>query len=133
MRHPFRALTPYVAALAVALAFAAPVAAQETAPAPAAPAMKDLPLTPEQRQGFVATYTLTTPEGAMPFRIFEQAGALHGQPGDDEPKRLLYQGDNVFQPEGMPEFTVTFTMEGTKATKFVVKSPEFTLEGVRNP
>ena len=90
-------------------------------------------LTPEQRQGFVATYTLTTPEGAMPFRIFEQAGALHGQPGDDEPKRLLYQGDNVFQPEGMPEFTVTFTMEGTKATKFVVKSPEFTLEGVRNP
>ena len=136
MRQPLRALTPYLAALAVALAFAAPAAAQETAPAAAAAAqgaMKDLPLTTEQRQGFVATYTINTPDGAMPFRIYEQNGALHGQPGDDEPKRLLYQGNNVFHPEGMPEFTVTFTLDGTKATKFVVKSPEFTLEGVRMP
>jgi hypothetical protein len=134
MRQAFRALTPYLAALAVALAFAAPAAAQDAATAPAAQAaMKDLPLTVEQRQGFVATYTLNTPDGAMPFRIFEQNGALHGQPGDDEPKRLQYQGENVFMPEGMPEFTLTFTMEGQRATKFVVKSPEFTLEGVRMP
>ena len=130
MRHPLRAL---LAALAIALAFAAaPAAAQETAPAPAAE-VKDLPLTAEQRQGFVASYTLNTPDGAMPFRIYEQNGALFGQPGDDDPKRLLYQGENVFHPEGMAEFTLTFTMEGLKATKFVVKSPEWTLEGVRAP
>ena len=45
---------------------------------------------------------------------------------------MLHQGGNVFHPEGMPEFVVTFTMEGAKATKFVVKSPEFTMEGIRN-
>ena len=134
MRNPSRLrLAPYFAALAIATAAAAPAAAQETTPAPATAEMKDLPLTPEQRQGYVGVYSITTPEGTMPFRIYEVNGALHGQPGDDDPKRLLYQGNNVFQPEGMPEFVVTFTMDGAKATSFVVKSPEFTLEGKRVP
>ena len=130
-----RRMLPYLAALAVALAFAAPAAAQQPAPAPApaAPEMKDLPLTPEQRQGYVGSYSVATPDGAMTFRIYEQTGALFGAPGDDEPKRLLYQGENLFRPEGMPEFSLTFTMEGARAAKFVVKSPERTLEGVRVP
>jgi hypothetical protein len=132
-----RRMLPYLAALSVALAFAAPVTAQQPAPAPApapaTPEMKDLPLTPEQRQSYVANYSVTTPEGTMVFRIYEEGGVLKGAPADDEPKRLLYQGDHVFQPEGLPGFSLTFTMEGARAAKFVVKSPEWTLEGVRMP
>ena len=123
----------YLAALAAALVFAAPATAQQAPAAPGAPEMKDLPLTVEQRQSYVANYRVTTPEGPMIFRIFEDAGVLKGVPGDDEPKRLLYQGENVFRPEGLPGFSITFTMEGAKATKFVVKSPEWTMEGVRVP
>jgi hypothetical protein len=126
-------LAPYFAALAIATAAAAPAGAQETTPAPATAEMKDLPLTPEQRQGYVGVYSVAMPEGTMNFRVYEQAGALFGAPGDDEPKRLLYQGENLFRPEGMPEFSLTFTMEGMRAAKFVVKSPEFTLEGKRVP
>ena len=134
MTRSFRALMPYVAALAIALAFAAPAAAQDAAATvPAAQAMKDLPLTAEQRQGLVATYTVVTPEGQMSFRIFEEAGVLKGAPGEGEAKRLLHQGGNVFHPEGMPEFKLTFTMEGAKATKFVAVTPEFTLEATRAP
>jgi hypothetical protein len=126
-------LAPYFAALAIAATAAAPAAAQETTPAPATAEMKDLPLTAEQRQAYVGVYSVAMPEGTMNFRVYEQAGALFGAPGDDEPKRLLYQGENLFRPEGMPEFSVAFTMEGSRAAKFVVKSPEFTLEGIRVP
>jgi hypothetical protein len=95
--------------------------------------MKDLPLTAEQRQGYVANYSVTTPEGTMVFRIYEEGGVLKGAPADDEPKRLQYQGENVFRPEGLPEFTLTFTMEGARATKFVARRGDMVLEGVRMP
>lgn len=127
-------MIPCFAALSLALAFAAPAAAQAPAQAaPSAQATKDLPLTAQQRQSYAADYTLTTPEGPMVFRIYEEAGVLKGAPRGDDPKRLLYQGGNVFQPEGMPEFSLTFTMDAGRATKFVVRSPEWTMEGVRNP
>ena len=132
MRPSFRALTPYLAALAIALAFAAPAAAQD-ATAAAAPAMKDLPLTAEQRQGYIGSYAAATPDGRMAFRIYEEAGVLKGQPEGNEPKRLFYQGENVFHPEGMPEFKVTFTMDGAKAAKFVATTPEGPIEAVRVP
>ena len=127
-------LIPIFAALSLALVFAAPAAAQAPAqPSPSAQAMKDLPLTAQQRQSYVANYTMTTPDGPMPFRIFEEGGVLKGAPGDSEPKRLMYQGENVFHPEGMPEFTLTFALDGARATKFVVRSPEWTMEAIRNP
>jgi len=134
MKTKFRTRSmAYLAALAAALAFAAPATAQQAPAAPAPSEARDLPLTAEQRQSYVASYTLTTPDGPMIFRIYEEAGVLKGMPGDDEPKRLLYQGENVFHPEGLSGFSITFTMDSGRATKFVVKSPEWTMEGVRVP
>ena len=127
-----------LACAAAALALAAPMrlAAQTQTPAappaapaaPAADAPKDLPLTAEQRQAYVGTYEATLPDGQkVNLRVFEENGVLRGLPSNRDAadsRRLLYQGDNVFQPEGMPRFVMTFTVADGKATKFT-----FTREG----
>jgi hypothetical protein len=115
-----------LACAAAALALAAPtrLAAQAQTPAPAAATetVKDLPLTAEQRQACVGTYEATGPDGQkVSMRVFEENGVLRGLPSNrdqSESRRLLYQGDNVFQPEGMPRFVMTFTIADGKATKF---------------
>lgn len=128
-------LAPFACALAVGLALPAAAHAQSDAPAaPGASAVKDLPLTAEERQRFVGHYVVTivgADRPPMPFRIYEEQGALHGRPEGDEPKRLLFQGNNVFSPEGEPGWSVTFTMEGGQAKRFRITSPEGVIEGVR--
>jgi len=121
-----------LACAAAVLALAAPLrlAAQTQTPAPAAASetVKDLPVAAEQRQAYVGTYEATMPDGQkVSLRVFEENGVLRGLPSNRDPsdsKRLLYQGDNVFQPEGMPRFVMTFTLADGKATKF-----SFTREG----
>lgn len=121
-----------LACAAAALALAAPMrlAAQTQTPAPAAATetVKDLPLTAEQRQAYVGTYEASGPDGQkVSMRVFEENGALRGLPSNrdaSQSRRLLYQGDNVFQPEGMSSFVMTFTLADGKATKF-----SFTREG----
>lgn len=115
------------AALLVAAAAPARLHAQAQPPA-AAQEAKDLPLTAEQRLVYVGHYEATRPDGRkMGLRVFEENGALRGLPDDkdgSESKRLVYQGDNVFYPEGVPYFVMTFTVADGKATKF-----SFTREG----
>ncbi|HEX6749590.1 MAG TPA: hypothetical protein VF092_20025 [Longimicrobium sp.] len=109
------------AAAVLALALPARAAAQQTPAPPAqAAAPKDLPLTAEQRQAYVGTYDVSRPDGEkVTLRIFEEDGVLKGQPSDNptEVKRLMYQGDNVFVPEGVP-MTLAFTVVDGRATKF---------------
>ena len=131
-----RDLAPY--AVALLLIIAAPANVSGQAPSrdttPAAATVKDLPLTPAQRQVFVGTYRVALPHGEeRTARIFEENGVLKMHPSDAEPARLLYQGNNVFHPQGMPHFVFTFTVENGRATKFTVRREDGVMEGVRVP
>ena len=98
--------------------------------------VKDVPLTAAQRQAFVGSYSVTLPGGGQSsLRIFEENGVLKGQPENQpgDARRLLYQGDNVFWPEGTPNFTLTFVVEGGRATKFTGRRPDGVIEGIRIP
>jgi hypothetical protein len=108
----------------------------------ASPRVKDLPLTAAQRQAFVGTYSVTAtagsplpPDASMSFRVVEENGVLMAKGGDEEAKRLLYQGDNVFRPEGVRDvtLTVTFVVENGRATKFILRKEDGVIEGVRVP
>lgn len=140
MTAHFRALvnlTPCALALLLALGLPARAAGQEPARDTTAtsPPVKDLPLTAAQRQAFVGTYAVTLPFGEpRSLRIFEENGVLMARP-DDRPEatRLLYQGDNVFRPEGVPNFVFTFVLENGRATKFSVPREDGVMVGVRAP
>jgi len=100
----------------------------------AADTVKDLPLTAAQRQSFVGSYSVTLPLGGENdlLRIFDENGVLKAQSlHDKETRRLLYQGDAIFRPEGIPDFVITFVLEGGRATKFTARKPEGAMEGVR--
>jgi hypothetical protein len=137
LRSRFARLIPLAGALSVSLALSTAAEAQAAPGAPAASAAaaaQDLPLTAEQRQQFVGVYVVSMPGApgrAMPFRVYEEQGALYGQPQGGSAKRLLYQGENRFSAEGEPESVVSFTVEGGKAARFTVATPQGVLEGVR--
>lgn len=99
-------------------------------------AVADLPTSAAERQQLVGAYLLyaagSTTGRAMPFRVYEQGGALYGQPQGGEPMRLLKQGERVFRAEREPESIVTFTVENGSATGFSVVSPDGTFEAVRD-
>jgi hypothetical protein len=116
--------TPATLALATALALGAGVsraAAQDTSAArtsPAPAAAKEPALTAAQRQAYVGTYAFTRSDGRqMSLRIYDENGALHGEPTGQTPKRLVYLGDAAFQPEGLPDLKLTFTLVDGRATK----------------
>jgi hypothetical protein len=123
--------------LVLTFGFSAPVAvaqARRGDTTRVADSVKDLPLTAAQRESFVGTYSVTLPRGGENdlLRIFDEQGALKAQSmHDKETRRLLYQGDAVFRPEGIPDFVITFVLEGGRATKFTARRPEGVMEGVR--
>ena len=128
-------LTPCTFVLLLALGLPARAASQAQARDTAASSapVKDLPLTAAQRQAFVGSYSVTLPFGEpTSLRIFEENGVLKGQPEDQEARRFLYQGDNVFRPEGA-DFILTFVVDGGRATKFTARRPDGVMEGVRVP
>jgi hypothetical protein len=96
---------------------------------------KDLPLTAAQRQAFVGSYAVTLPYGERrSFRIFEENGTLKAQTDEDPgSRRLLYQGDNIFHPAGMPHFAFTFVLQGGLATSFTVQREDGVMKGTRIP
>jgi hypothetical protein len=95
-------------------------------------AAKDLPLTAAQRQVFIGTYSVTLPQGEpTSLRVYEENGALMGQPEHQEAKRLLHQGENVFFVEGVPDFSLAFVVENGRATKFTLRKADGMGEGVR--
>jgi hypothetical protein len=96
--------------------------------------VKDLPLTAGQRQSFVGSYSVTLPLGGENdlLRVFDENGVLKAQSmHDKETRRLVYQGDAAFRPEGIPDFVITFVLEGGRATKFTARRPEGVMKGVR--
>jgi hypothetical protein len=127
-------LIPVVFALA--LVFPAGAAAQTQPGDPTHKGTpKDLPLTAAQRQAFVGSYAVTLPYGEpRSLRIFEENGMLKAQTEEDPgSRRLLYQGDNIFHPEGMPQFAFTFVLEGGRATSFTVQREDGVMKGTRIP
>ena len=134
MTPRLRTLTPCALALLLALGLPARAASQAQArdSAETSAPVKDLPLTAAQRQAFVGNYSVTLPFGEpTSLRIFEENGVLKGEPENQEARRLLYQGDNVFQPEGTPDLVFTFVLEGGRATKFTVRRPDGVMHGIR--
>jgi hypothetical protein len=130
-------LTPFAGVLALALVLPVTVKAQSAPNTPTtaeANAVKDLPLDRAERQQFVGTYLLSMPgsEGrTMPFRVYEEEGALYGQPLGGQAMRLMYQGENRFRPEKERESLMTFAVEGGKVIHFSVVTPQGTLQGMR--
>jgi hypothetical protein len=127
-------------AVALLLALFVPARAAGQAPsrdttAAAAPA-KDLPLTAAERQVFVGKYAATLPHGEQTtLRVFEENGQLKGEP-ENQPGtalRLLYQGDNVFWPDGVQNFVLTFVVENGRATRLTVRREDGVMEGTRVP
>ncbi len=101
---------------------------------PAADAVKDLPLTAEQRSAVVGRYLVTLPHGPrVSFRVFEENGVLKGQPEGEGAARLLHQGDNVFFVEGVPDFSFAFHVENGRATKLTLRKEDGMGECVRIP
>jgi hypothetical protein len=97
--------------------------------------VKDLPLTAAQRQTYMGTYALTMQSGEQSaVRVFEENGVLKArEENQNEPHRLLHQGDTVFLAEGMPGITITFVVESGRATRFTVRTPDGPLDAVRVP
>ena len=127
-------LFPYAAALALALVAPLTATAQTPAAAPAAAQgdVKDLPLGAAERQRYVGRYTVTTPEGTMVLRVYEEGEKLMGVPeGDPEPSRLLYQGDHTFRPEMNVAMKIVFTVADDRATKFTLTREGMTMEAIR--
>ncbi len=133
--RPRKPSTFTAASIALALVFgvSAPAAAQAKPgdTTRTADAAKDLPLTAAQRQSFVGSYSVTLPlGGGSVVRIFEENGVLKAF-SEGETHRLVYQGDAVFRPEGVPDFVLTFVIEGGRATRFTGRKPDGVMEGVR--
>jgi hypothetical protein len=99
--------------------------------------VRDLPMTAAQRQVFFGSYAVTLPHGETgdTGRIFEENGSLRLQAGGEKGRsvRLLYQGEGVFVPEGIPDFVFTFALENGRATRFTVRRPDGVMVGVRIP
>ena len=140
MSHPsiVARLAPF--ALALGIVVAAPDVGSAQAPAQPAPAatseVKDLPLTSAERQKYLGSYTIAIPDGSrLVLRIYEEDGKLMGKPegDDDEPSRILYQGDHTFRPEANTAMLVSFTVVGDRATKLTVSREGMAMEGLRNP
>lgn len=93
----------------------------------------DLPLTAAQRQAYVGVYSVSLPQGEQTMlNVYEENGILMAHPDNqDESRKLVYQGDNVFLADGDPEFAIVFVVENGRATKFTVRRADGVIQGVR--
>ncbi len=81
-------------------------------------AVKDLPLTDEERARYVGTYEL--PDVGMELRVYVDGDALMSHVEGQPAVRLRYQGDDVFIPTFDDRVRLVFDVEGGKATGFVL-------------
>ena len=85
MFHLRRAV-PMAFAAMLAVAAAAPTEAAAQQAAPAAAAEPGGALTPEQRKVYQGSYDVSTPDGPLVLRIFEENGVMRGERvGDPAP------------------------------------------------
>lgn len=133
LHWPRRRAAALVCLLAIGLPASASAQALSHDTSAASVAMKDLPLTAAQRQVYVGVYTVSLPQGEQTtVNVYEQNGALNLLPGNqDESRKLVYQGDNVFFAGGDPNFALVFVVENGHATRFTVNRADGVIEGVR--
>jgi hypothetical protein len=113
----------------------APSTGAPGAGAAVAPAMRDLPLSAAQRQRFVGRYTVVEAAGQppTPLRVWEEGAVLVAQLRTNDPTRLLYQGAGEFRPAAAPAVRIAFAVEGGRAARLAVVTPEGTMRGTRDP
>ena len=137
MPAPFRRtlLLAVIAAAALAMGATDAASAQQQTAAPAAASAAAPALTPEQRQLYAGSYTVSMPDGQkMVLHIHDRNGQLFGQAeGDEDESRLVNLGRQRLQLEETPEYILTFTVVNGKAAKFNVTLNGANVEGVRNP
>lgn len=120
-------------ALLLTLSSTAGHAQAQTRDTTRAAVVTDLPLTAAQRQAYVGVYSVSLPQGEQTMlNVFEENGILMAHPDNqDESRKLVYQGDNVFLAGGDPEFAIVFVVENGRATKFTVRRADGVIQGVR--
>lgn len=137
MPAPFRRTLPLalIAAAALALGTADAASAQQQTAAPAGASAAALALTPEQRQLYAGSYTVSMPDGQkMVLHIHDRDGQLFGErEGDPDQTRLVNLGGHRLQVEETPDMILTFTVADGKAAKFNITVDGANLEAVRNP
>ena len=134
--RPFARIASLAGALSLSLVLAGRVQAQAapTAAPAAAASTQEVALTAAERQQLVGTYVLSMqgmPGQSMPFRVYEEQGALYGQPQGGAAKRMIHQGGHRFRADGEEGAAIAFTLEAGKPTRFTVTTPQGTLEGTR--
>jgi hypothetical protein len=133
MTSPLGTTRSLAVAVAAALALAAGTGtahAQTPTPTEARPA--EQPLSAAARAAYVGEYEVKDMDAPMTVRVYVEDDKLMARPGDDEPSRLLFQGNHSFKPEMAPEALLVFTVVDGKATRFVYTTPDGGgAEGVR--
>ncbi|HWE42441.1 MAG TPA: hypothetical protein VG432_08045 [Gemmatimonadaceae bacterium] len=97
------------------------------------PLVREIPLTPAQRQAYAGIYAVTLPQGEQTtLDVYEENGVLKAHPANqDESRILVYRGDNEFLAGGDPDFVLIFVMENGRATKFTVRRGDGVIQGRR--
>ncbi|MEM6285730.1 MAG: nuclear transport factor 2 family protein [Bacteroidota bacterium] len=96
------------------------------------PEVRDLPLDDALRDHLVGRYSLTMRDAdgpALSLRLFVEEGALLGAINDNDPTRMLYQGDRRFRPEDAP--VVLLIAPEAEEARLVVETPDGVMDGVR--
>ncbi len=91
-------------------------------------------LTPEQRELYAGTYAVTTPAGTpLPIRIVVEGDRVMAQAQGQGAFELIPYGNHVFGAAFDRTLRVTFTVEGSRATKLVLRQGGAVMEGARTP
>jgi CubicO group peptidase (beta-lactamase class C family) len=99
--------------------------------APVGTAGPVLPRDAEARYGGLYELRDNPSKPGMPLRVFAEDGQLRGQIRSNTPSVLDYLGNDRFRPVDSPEFTVTFTVTGDRATGLVMEAPGMRWTGTR--
>lgn len=98
------------------------------------PDVRDLPLDDHLRDRLVGRYDLAMRNGDGPtlsLRLFVEDGVLLGAINDNDPTRMLHQGDAAFRPEATPVALLTATEAEDGALRLVVETPDGVMDGTR--
>jgi hypothetical protein len=104
---------------AALLLLAAPLAAQEVAPAASPAPRRDSlvtrPLSAADREKFVGDYDISLPNGwIMPVLVFVEDDQLMAQPEGDQKSPLRYLGDDTFGLDFDPTLRLAFEVKEGK-------------------
>jgi len=103
-------------------------------PLPGSTAVRDVPLTAEDRARFAGTYALHLPNGQeLPVRIFEREGVLWVQAEGQEGSALRYQGNGEFVVAADTNARFVFDRSTSPSPSLTLMQGGMTLTGTRRP